>query len=73
MNNVEAVNTKWNEYRDGFDTNWVVPVIDFFQKVPVISLIGNFLRQGVDFVYYGLNTYVEMSSGQLDSFSVSGN
>ena len=67
-NNVEAVNTKWNEYRNGFDTNWVQPVIDFFNKVPVISIIGSFMRQGMDFVYYALNTFVEMSSGQLDSF-----
>ena len=72
MNKAEDINNKWNAMKEGIYDQYFDPVISFLQNVSVLAWLGSIIQWGYNQTEFAINTMVEMATGQLDSFDVSG-
>ena len=72
MNKADAVEERWNRMRTGIQEDFFDPSLDILHKSVVFAWLGSLLQMGWNFTQYGMDTVIEMATGQLDSFDVSG-
>ena len=72
MNKAEDINRRWNEMRNGIYDDWFEPSIDILKGFSLTAWLGSLIQMGWNTTEFGLNTVVEMATGQLDSFDISG-